>query len=387
MKTLSVPSVLASCDRHGLSRRAVLGGLAGSGMMLPAGGVGAQTSPQTLREPASLGELAASKGILFGASSAWEVIKDPGYGALMAREARLLVTDHALKFDFIRPREDVFDYEEADALLDFARRKGMQLRGHTLIWNDNPPPWLKGKSNAELIRIFDEHIERVGARYVGRLHSWDVVNEPFWPGQGNPGGWRSGPWYTAMGEGYVERAFKRLGRVDTVTPFVLNEAQTERQDEVGLPIRAGMLKLIDRLQDAGVRLDAIGLQAHLQPHFKFDLDAFLRFLDELTKRKLTIYLTEFDVDDRSMPREQSKRDEEVAQWTRMFLGAVLKNPAVTTVITWHLSDKYTWYRDPEVAAHRKRDFQARSLPFDDQFKDKPMARAMREVFAAAPMRY
>ena len=359
----------------GISRRTLLG----AALAAPF------ASPAAAQRP-SLGALAASKGILFGASSSWEIFNEPDYGALIAREARILVTDKALKFDYIRPSEDRYSFEEADALLGFAQKHGMLLRGHTLIWNDNPPRWLKGKSKAQLEYIFDAHIEHVGQRYAGKLQSWDVVNEPFWPGDRKPRGFRAGPWYEAMGETYVERAFKRLGRVDPISLFTLNEAQTERDDELGRSIRAGMLPLIDRLLDAGVRLNAIGLQAHLKPQDAFDIDAFLRFLDEIARRRLDIYLSEFDVDDISFPAETGARDAAVAAFATRFLGPVLQNKAVKALITWHLSDRHTWYREPSVVKFRRTTLPSRPLPFDDQFKEKPLAQAIRQALEAAPVR-
>jgi endo-1,4-beta-xylanase len=343
-------------------------------------------APTVAQARDGLAALAASRGVLFGASSSWEIVNDPGYAALFRREVRLLVTDKALKFDFIRPREEVWSFEEADELLGFAERNGMLYRGHTLIWNDYPPPWLQSKSNAERIRIFDQHIERVGQRYAGKLESWDVVNEPFWPGHGNAGGFRSGPWYEAMGEAYVERAFRRLALVDRSSRFILNEAQTERQDETGLRIRHGLLRLIDRLQDRGVKLDGIGLQAHIKPQFPFEIEPFLRFIERIAERKLAIYLSEFDIDDESLSEDIPRRDAEVARWAERFLKPVLQNRAIKALICWHLSDRYSWYREPEIVAHRRRNNPARPLPFDDAFREKPMVSAIREALQAAPRR-
>lgn len=325
-------------------------------------------------------------GILFGASAAWEVIKDTEYGALQAEHSRLLVTDVALKFDYLRPREEVFDFEQPDALLEFARRNGMYFRGAAMFWNDWPAPWLKGKSSRELERIFDEHIDVVAGRYAGAMQSWDAVNEPFWPDSGAPGGFRRGPWYDAMGEAYIARAFLRLAKVDPMAKLVLNEAFCEQDDALGRRVRPAMLGLIDRLLDKGVKLDAIGLQAHIRPGVAFDMDPFLRFLDEIARRKLDIYLTEFDVEDVTMPKEIAKRDEQVALWTTRFLEPVLKNNAVKVLITWHLSDRYTWYREPAVASERRFRFPSRPLPFDDRLNEKPMAFAMRKALQSAPKR-
>lgn len=357
------------------TRRAVLGGLSL-----------ATITPAVARSGLPLWAAAREKGLIFGASASWEVIRDQDYADLHREHSRLLVTDKAMKFDYLRPREGVFDFAEADALLAFARDNGMWFRGHTLFWNDYPPPWLKGKSSIEIERIFEDHMEIVGNRYAGAMHSWDVVNEPFWPGAGRPGGFRPGPWFDAMGERYIERAFARMARIDPQAKLVLNEAFTEQDDALGRGVRARFMPLVDRLLDKGIRLDAIGLQAHLKPGLAFDIEPFLRFIEGLAARKLKIYLSELDVDDSTLPRETARRDEMVAEWTTRFLAPVLRNPAIEAVITWQLSDRYTWYREPAVAASRPRDFAARPLPFDEYMREKPMAQAIRAAFAAAPRR-
>lgn len=361
-----------------LSRRDVLGLTAG----LPL----ATALPAEANDRLPLWAAAQRSGILFGASAAWEVIQDREYGLLQAQHSRLLVTDVALKFDYLRPREDVFDFEQPDALLAFARENGMAFRGAAMFWNDWPAPWLKGKSSVEIERIFDRHIDVVASRYAGAIQSWDAVNEPFWPGSGKPGGFRPGPWYDAMGEDYIFRAFRRLAQVDRHAKLVLNEAFTEQNDELGKAVRQRMLPLIDRMLDRGLKLDAVGLQAHIRPGVAFDIDAFLRFLDEIAARKIDIYLTEFDIEDVTLPRELSKRDELVADWTTRFLEPVLRNKAIKVLIAWHLSDKYTWYRETAVAKERNYRFPARPLPFDDRFHEKRMARAMRKTLFEAPSR-
>ncbi|MCA3598918.1 MAG: endo-1,4-beta-xylanase [Methylobacterium sp.] len=358
----------------GLSRRAMLA-LAGGVAAQPVFGQGGGDLP--------LWAAARRNGILFGASAAWEILRDNDYASLHRKHSRLLVTDLAMKFDYIRPREDVFSFEQADALLAFARENGMPFRAHTLFWNDYPPPWLKGKNAREIERIFELHLEIVATRYAGAVQSWDVVNEPLWPDSGMPGGFRRGPWYDAMGENYIFRAFERLAKIDTTAKLVLNEAFTEQDDRLGRNVRQHFLPLVDRMLDRGLKLDAIGLQAHLKPGLAFDIDAFLRFIEEIARRRLEIYLTEFDVDDQHYAHEIAIRDADVARFGENFLTPVLKNKAVKALITWHLSDRYTWYREPGVAAHRVRNFPARPLPFDEDMREKPLAAAIRRALLAA----
>jgi endo-1,4-beta-xylanase len=102
-------------------------------MKLAAAAPLAATLPASAQSQLPLWAAAQRAGILFGASAAWEVLRDPGYGRLQAEHSRLLVTDVALKFDYLRPREDVFDFEQPDALLAFARNNGMAFRGAAMF--------------------------------------------------------------------------------------------------------------------------------------------------------------------------------------------------------------------------------------------------------------
>ncbi|MBN8999242.1 MAG: endo-1,4-beta-xylanase, partial [Rhizobiales bacterium] len=306
------------------SRRQMLALLGASIAAGTARGAGAATP--------GLAEAARAAGVTYGASIASDTLADPAQALLYRRETAILTVDYALKFNWLRPSADVFAPGEADAILAFAG--DTPVRGHTLAWNETRPDWLMAMSAAEKRRMFDR-----------------VVNEPFWPGHGLPGGYRDGPWMEAFGEAYVERAFRRAHAIDPNVPLVLNEAMTERWDAEGGAIRSGLLGLVDRLQDAGVRLDAVGLQRHLLPGYPYDDNAFADFVAELATRNIDIYITELDVDDQSFPRDIADRDAAVAARYRDFLTAVLAVPAVKMVITWQLADSSSWYYRGELERH------------------------------------
>jgi endo-1,4-beta-xylanase len=238
---------------------------------------------------------------------------------------------------------------------------------------------LKRLSSREVERVFDDHIERVVSRYVGKLTAWDVVNEPFWPLDGKPGGWRDGPWYAAMGPAYVERAFRRVAAIDKTARLTLNEAQCDNDHEWGRSIRPLLAQLVERLLDAGAPLDTIGLQSHLRPQWPADYSAFAQYLAGFATRGLTVSITEFDIDDSAFPEDIGARDRAIAAVATKFLAPVLAVPAVDMVVNWQLSDRYTWYR----ALSRR---PPRPLPFDESLRPKPLAGAMAAAFASAPRR-
>jgi endo-1,4-beta-xylanase len=236
-------------------------------------------------------------------------------------------------------------------------------------------------TTAERRAFFDGYIEDVVSRYVGKLQSWDVVNEPFWPGHKAPGGYRMGPWYDAFGTDYIRRAYERAGAVDKTTKFVLNEAQTERDDALGLAVRAGLLDLVKRLKDSGVRLDVVGLQGHLQPKYPHDPARFAEFVHKLSELGVDIYITEFDVRDDTFPDDIPTRDEMVAKTAEKFLANILQIPNVKAVIAWELADNYSFYTG--IAKKKDPDTKRlpRPLPYYSNLQKKPLWFAMQRAFA------
>ncbi|UTD28275.1 glycoside hydrolase [Bradyrhizobium sp. WD16] len=364
------------CMRTGISRRQMFAMTAAAGLALRGG-------TATAKAEQSLGAVAAANGFTFGSAAGPVIDKDLAYRELYTTHAKIITTDIALKMGTIAPQPGPKQFASADRLLQFCAHDNIPMRGHCLIWNEWVPSWIKAMSKAERQTYFDQYIEEVVGRYAGRLQSWDIVNEPFWPGHKAPGGYRLGPWYDAFGTDYIRRAFERATSVDSRTPFVLNEAQTERDDDVGRTVRAGLLRLVDELKDAGVRLDAVGLQGHLQPGYPHDAGRFAEFVHALGERKVDIYITEFDVRDDTFPDDIAVRDAMIAETAEKFLNTVLRIPAVKTVITWELSDNYSFYTDAARKANPLAERLPRPLPFDSELKKKPLYYAMVRAFQNA----
>jgi endo-1,4-beta-xylanase len=349
--------------------------------LIAGAGVASYGNSTFAAQPAqSLGAIAAKNGILFGAAAGPVIDKDRAYRELYQTQTRIVTTDIAMKMGTIAPQPGPKRFESADRLLQFCAANNIPMRGHCLIWNEWVPQWVRSMTGAEREKFFDSYIEEVAARYAGKLHSWDVVNEPFWPGHKAPGGYRLGPWYDTFGTSYVRRAFERVASVDRTTKLVLNEAQSERDDEVGLTVRRGLLQLVDELKQSGVPLRAVGLQSHLQPRYPHDPERFAEFLHALAGRGVDIYLTEFDVRDDTFPDDVAARDAMIAETAEKYLNNALRVPAVKVVIAWELADNYSFYTD----AAKKKDPLAqrlpRPLPFDSSMQKKPLWFAMARAF-------
>ncbi len=362
-----------------LDRRQMLTGGAAALVLLP----GAQ--PVALSEAAgaaadNLGVLARRCGLRFGSAFDTEALDEPGYGDLIFRHSTHVGNLNSFKYDWLRGEGPSADFTNADRLLRRATDAGLPFTAATLFWNDYPPAWLKSRSTSELRYLFDAHVDEVVGRYAGRVAAWGVVNEPFAPWDNEPGHYRKGPWYAAFGPGYVARAFERARAADRECRLILNEAFCERRDWIGAAVRPALADLVRRLRDDGAPFDVVGLQGHVQPQHGLDHAAFADYMNTLAAEGVKLEITELDVDDTAIGGTLAERDEAVARHYREFLGAALSVDALDGIMTWGVSDRYTWYREVAAAEKRATPRAPRPLPFDESLLPKPAFHAIAQAF-------
>jgi endo-1,4-beta-xylanase len=92
---------------------------------------------------------------------------------------------------------------------------------------------------------------------------------------------------------------------------------------------------------------------------------------------LQVFVTEMDVNDRALAADVSVRDEAVAAAYRSYLDLLLGEAAVRAVLTWGITDRYTWLNHEQT---RKDGLAERALPFDGDGRAKPAFFAMRDGF-------
>jgi len=353
-----------------LDRRSVLSGLIGSG--LAATSVISQSRAATSGPRAK--DLAAARGLLFGSAFDEFVYRERDYGQLLRDECQILTPDYSLKFGSIRPAPGVTKFSAADRLFAFAERDNLLMRGHNLIWNEFQPEWVRQLSKSEMSSLLDRHIDEVAGRYSGRVHSWDVVNEPIWPDHNNVGGLRGGPWFAALGPEYIDRSFRRARQADPKAKLVLNDAGLEGGIPLAYRRREYFLRLVKRLLDSGVPVDAIGFESHLSAPEGYDHDALLEFVQLIQDLGLDIYITELDVGDARLPEDVDTRDRIVADVYRRYLSDMVQFSSLKVIITWELSDKFSWRADEARAGRSQR--WPRTLPFDIHMQPKPAYQAI-----------
>src|SRR5512145_2383341 len=91
----------------------------------------------------SLRSLADGRGFLIGAAVNNGLVNEADYAEVLVREFNLATTENAMKFGIIHPEPGVYDFRGADEIVNFAHAHGMSVRGHTLVWQNQMPDWLR----------------------------------------------------------------------------------------------------------------------------------------------------------------------------------------------------------------------------------------------------
>ncbi|HJR96581.1 MAG TPA: endo-1,4-beta-xylanase [Actinomycetota bacterium] len=348
----------------------------------PAAGSGGGSSP--------LWATAIANGIVYGSSAATWQLQDTEYRRLFERETALVFTEDDLLWWRLKPTPDApLDFRFGDRLVGFAEQERLAVLGAHLVWDEgfgdgwtDDDVWTLSADAAR--RLLYGTIDEVVAHYRGRIAAWIVANEVL----DGTGLRLDFPWHATIGPSFVPESFRRAHEADPDALLLLNDFGYETDDDLALAEdkRATTLELLDELLADDVPVHGLGVQAHLAAagfDEAFDADAYRAFLGEVAARGLGVWITELDVLDDALPPDPKERDAGVAAALQRYLDVALAEPAVSTVVTFGLSDRYTWLQEDfprDDGAPR------RPLLFDEALDPKPAFDALRTALSSASRR-
>lgn len=245
------------------------------------------------------------------------------------------VTENALKWHQMEPRQGEVDYSVVDALLAWTKEHEVPLRGHNIFWGipDFVPPWQKQLDDTHLREVVKNRALDVGTRYRGKFAEYDLNNEMI---HGNFYADRLGPDITAQMAAWVREA-------DPDAILYLNDYDIltgRRLDDYVAQIRT--------LLDQKVPLGGIGVQGHLHGE-TFDREVLAKSLRTLAQFHLPIRITEFNMpgqrsrfmENRQLkltPEEERARARELTDYYRICFA----EPAVTGILMWGFWEGANW---------------------------------------------
>jgi endo-1,4-beta-xylanase len=333
-----------------------------------------------------LRQLAAAKGKLYGSEiDSTYLTTDSAYAALLAAQCGIATPNGELKWNATEPSPGVFDFTNADIIARFCKANGMQLHGHTLLWGQALPSYIT--SFPPTMQQLQRHVAGVMGHYVNStvLTSWDIANEIIASGPDATSDQTYGllPGLTPE---YILELFQYAASIDSSKLFYLNDSSME-----GATWRSNCwLNLIEYLKNNGAKIDGAGLESHLwfSSAYSFDATGFSSVLKRLNDLQVKPIISELDIIiDFPLPSTIQALDQMVADsYTRYLDLCFAAN--VDTVITWGITDRYTWIRDPNYMPAK---FQAnpssqqflRPLPYDQNLQPKLARNAIAQAFQQA----
>lgn len=342
--------------------------------------------PLAAESTPTLREAGAKKNLLVGTAVSYSQLQRPDFTRLLAEQASIVVSENDMKWGPLRPTPDTFDFKRADALVAFAQQHNQKVRGHNLCWHQQLPKWFNTVATRQnAADLLKRHIQTVVTRYAGKIQSWDVVNEAIHLEDGRPDGLRNSPWLQMIGRSYIEIAFRTARAYDPDAILTYNDYDLAQDTPANEAKRKAVLQLLTTLKDQDVPVQALGIQSHLtaNPSGDYEWGGFDRFVAEVERLGLQLFITELDVNDRALPGSVAERDSGVAHLYRSYLDAALRHPSFKDLLTWGLTDQDTWLNG---FRRRSDGLPQRPLPFDGDLRPTPVFNAMLDSISAAPVR-
>lgn len=291
---------------------------------------------------------------------------------LLAYHFNSITAENEMKFESVHPSEDEYTFEEADALVNFARKHGLAMRGHTLVWHNQTTDWLfrdgqGGQVSKEvLLERLRSHIQTVVGRYKGDIYAWDVVNEVI-ADEGDQL-LRTSKWTDIAGGDFIAKAFEYAHEADPNALLFYNdynESHPHKRDKI--------YTLVKSLLDQGVPIHGIGLQAHWNLYDP-SLDDIRAAIEKYASLGLQLQLTELDL---SVFRFEDKRtdltepapgmlERQAEVYEAVFRLLKEYRDCISSVTFWGAADDYTWLDDFPVRGRKNWPFL-----FDEQHRPKP----------------
>jgi endo-1,4-beta-xylanase len=282
-----------------------------------------------------------------------------------------MTPENSLKPQFVHPQKDLYLFQDSDTLVEAAQNNKMTVHGHALVMGKANPEWMQKAPNIERKQVMTDHIAAVVGHYKGKIAEWDVVNEPlseddidYSPEQM---GMRKQMWFDAMGEEYIDTAFRAARSADPGAKLYLNDFGIEKDGKRW----DALLALILRLQSRGVPINGVGFESHVYhaPADTIDPTVLRQHIQSLAALGIVSRISEIDVlgDD---PAYQATQYADV-------LRVCIAEPTCTSYGVWGITDLY----GSTTLADRYPIRYGDSLLWDTEYTPKPVLQSLQRVLS------
>ncbi len=291
---------------------------------------------------------------------------DAEFANTVKSEFNQITAEYEMKMNFIWTADNTYDFSKVDYLVDFAQQNSKSVHGHTLLWYQSFPDWLKnaGYDTVAFEGKVKTYIQTVVGRYKGKIVSWDVANEIF----NDDGTLRvesqiQGRFKDPIG--FVGRCFKYAHDADPAAKLFYNDYNVV----LATGKRTAMKNMALRFKNAGVQIDGLGEQFHYR--ISTSQSQINSGFADLANSGLLIHISEADckVNVNDSPAYVIT-DADKQKQSDFFKNIVTLYNALPAnqkfaITTWGVTDKSTWLRN---STNGNKEY---PLLFDESYIKKP----------------
>ncbi|GAA0484526.1 beta-xylanase [Paractinoplanes deccanensis] len=243
------------------------------------------------------------------------------------------------------------DRQRLEATARWLVGRGVTVKGHPLVWHTVQPSWLLGLPAGEVERLLRARVRELVSGFAGLIGTWDAINEAVIMPVFANGDNAITPLARSKGRiAMVRLAFEEARAADPGATLLINDFDLSSAYEC----------LIEGVLEAGVRIDAIGLQTHMHQGYRGE-EYMGRMLDRFARYGLPLHLTESTlVSGHLMPSEiEDLNDYRIPSWPSTEEGearqadeivrhyrSLVAHPAVAAINYWGITDNGSWLGAP-----------------------------------------
>lgn len=218
----------------------------------------------------------------------------PKANQIVAEHFNTLTIENDMKAEIVSPKRGVYNFDYADAFINYAEKMGAFVVGHTLIWHNQTPSWFftevdgTAYNKTKQKEVLQNHIKVMATRYEGKVHAWDVLNEII----DDDGQYRPTTWVNQIGSGdeLVKLAFQTAQQYASNTELYYNDFNAWKPGKV-----KGIIRMIRMLKKEGIRIDGVGIQAHWGLNYP-NIDLIEKAIDAYAAEGVKVMISEIDID-------------------------------------------------------------------------------------------
>ncbi len=284
---------------------------------------------------------------------------------LIRTQFDVLTPANCMKMYHIQRRQNVFDFDQADAFVAFAGANDQKVLGHCLVWAKDvrTPAWFFKDGDCPatrevLLERMRTHIRTVVGRYRGKVGYWDVVNEALADDENFI---RPSTYLSVIGDDFIAKAFEYAHAADPEAMLIYNDYNlffANKQEK--------LKQLLQYFKDRRVPVHAIGIQGHFELD-KIPYEELEATINLIKSFGLKMVVSELDIDvvlrskwwaDDGKYREELSiydpyrtacppevLEQQAQEYGKLFALFSKHSDSIQRITFWGLHDGQSWLND------------------------------------------